>query len=436
MNGTMSINKQGHLEIGGCDVVELAQKYGTPLYIFDEETVINNAKAYLAGLAELENYEVIYASKAFLTLGMCKLIEALGLSIDVVSGGELYVALQAGFPVNRIYFHGNNKSISELQMAIDVGVGRIVVDNFYELETLAEIAANKRRQVNILLRLNPGVEADTHSYIQTGQPDSKFGFSIGNGDAERSVDLADGFEYINLKGIHCHIGSQIFDISSYKVAINVMMDFILNYKSKGITLSELNLGGGLGIRYTKADQPVPIPEFTKFLVSSVKEAAEQRNLEIPRIMIEPGRSIVGEAGTTVYQIGAIKDIPGIRTYASVDGGMTDNPRVALYQAQYHGIVANKADQPAEKTYTVAGKCCESSDKLIENIELPQLEPGDLLAVLSTGAYNYSMASNYNSLPRPAIVTVYRGESKLMVERETYADLIRLHRIPKRWQAGI
>lgn len=429
----MEINNKGHLVIGGCDVVDLAKEYGTPLYIFDEETVVNNARAYQEGLRELDNYEIIYASKAFLTLGMCKLVESLGLSIDVVSGGELYIALQAEFPAKNIYFHGNNKSYDELQMAVRAGVGRIVVDNFLELETLSGIAKDLNKEVSILIRLNPGVEAHTHSYIQTGQLDSKFGFSLDNNDAKEAISLARNLDNIKLQGVHCHIGSQIFDVTSFKVAVDVMMDFLASSQEMGIPLPELNLGGGLGIRYIKEDQPMSISDFTKELVNNVKTAASQRNLAIPKIMIEPGRSLVGEAGTTVYQIGAIKEIEGIRTYATVDGGMGDNPRVALYQAKYHGIVANKASLPGEKTYTIAGKCCESSDKLLEDAKLPHLESGDLLAILSTGAYNYSMASTYNSLPRLPVVSVYRGESELMVARESYEDLVRLQRIPERWR---
>jgi len=427
-----TVDHLGHLQIGGCDVVDLADQYGTPLYIFDEETVIENVRQYQQALSALPETEIIYASKALLTVGIAKLMYNLGLSLDVVSGGELYIALQAGFDPGRIYFHGNNKSIEELVMALNAGVGRFVVDNLHELYLLSELAKQTGQTANILVRIMPGVEAHTHSYIQTGQLDSKFGISILHNQAHAALTLAAELPNISLKGIHCHIGSQIFEVESYAATVDVMFNFIAEMREQGIKLQELDLGGGLGIKYLPDDPAVPIRVFGDFLVETIRNAAEKYHLPLPKIMIEPGRSLIGAAGTTIYRIGSIKQHIGGRTYAAVDGGMGDNPRVALYQAKYHAIVANKANQQPESVYTVVGKYCESGDVLIHNIALPHLEAGDLLAVFSTGAYNYSMSSNYNAVPRPPIVTVYRGESEVVVERETYADLIRLHRIPDRW----
>ncbi len=427
----MDINAEGHLEIGGCDTIRLAKEYGTPLYILDEEAVVQNSREYLQSLQRLPRSQVVYAGKAFLTLGMCRIVDKLGLGLDVVSGGELYTALQAEFPAERIYFHGNNKSLFELESAIQAGVGRIVVDNRYELELLSQLAIKHHTQVSVLLRVTPGVEAHTHTYIQTGQEDSKFGVGLANDAALAMLKCIKALPNIDLKGVHCHIGSQIFDISCFKIAIDLMFDFIVQAAHHGIVVDELDLGGGLGIRYTEADDPVSITKFGHLLTETVLTACQQRSLTVPKIIIEPGRSLVGEAGTTIYEVGAIKDIPGIRKYASVDGGMGDNPRVALYQAQYHAIVANKPNETADFVYTIAGKCCESGDMLIHDGKLPFLEPGDILAILSTGAYNYSMASNYNLIPRLAVVTVYKGESELLVERESYADLVRLQKIPDR-----
>ncbi|HKM17486.1 MAG: diaminopimelate decarboxylase [Firmicutes bacterium] len=425
-------NNAGHLVIGGCDVVELAMQWGTPLSVFDEELAANNARMYREALSSLPEYEIIFAGKALLTVGIARFMTNLGLSLDVVSGGELYIALTAGVPAQRIFFHGNNKTAADLGTALDLGVGRIVVDNLYELELLSDLAQKKKRTADILLRIMPGVEAHTHSYIQTGQLDSKFGISVAHNQAIDAVKLACSLPGLRLRGVHCHIGSQIFELASYAKTIDVMMSLIAEAEALGIELTELNLGGGLGIKYIDGDQPASIRDFGAYLTGALKSAAAKYNLRLPKIMVEPGRSLVGAAGTTVYRIGSIKENKGSRTYAAVNGGMADNPRVALYQAKYRAVVANKMDQAPEHTYTIVGQFCESSDVLINSIELPQLEPGDLLAVFCTGAYNYAMASNFNAVPRMPIVTVYRGQSDLVVERETYQDLIRLHRIPDRW----
>ncbi len=433
MTGTMTINQAGHLEIGGCDTVTLARQYGTPLYVMDEEAVRHRAEQYSQSLRGLEDSEIIYAGKALLTVGIAALVKQMGLSLDVVSGGELYAAAQAQFPMEKIYFHGSNKSAHELKMAVDYGVGRIVVDSLYELELLSDILVQSNRECDILLRLTPGVEAHTHSHIQTGQSDSKFGFGIATGQAKAGVEAASKLPNVHLRGIHCHIGSQIFEVSPFKAAVESMMDFLAETNNAGYGLRELDIGGGLGIRHTPEDDTLDIEEYGQFLVKTVRQAAQARGLPIPKLMIEPGRSLVGEAGTTLYAVGTIKELPGIRTYVSVDGGMGDNPRVSLYGAEYTGLAASKMNASETKVYTVAGKCCESGDKLLFDVELPVLVPGDILAVPATGAYNYSMASNYNMLPRPAMVSVYQGESELLVEREQYHDLVRLHRIPERWQ---
>jgi diaminopimelate decarboxylase len=432
--GTICINEQGHLQVGDCDVVELARTFGTPLYIYDEMGIRQKCREYHRALAvNYQDYKVLYASKAFSSLAICRLMEQEGLGLDVVSGGELYTALAADFPPEKIYFHGNNKSIEELNLALSAGVGYIVVDNPWELENLAQLAAGRKTRVKILLRLTPGIETHTHHYIQTGQLDSKFGISLSGGAAMEVVKRALALPEIELVGIHCHIGSQVFNSASFRFAAERMIDFMAAVKEEtGHQLTVLNLGGGLGISYTENDQPDPIDTYIEGIAATVKEACANYNLPLPTLVVEPGRSLVGEAGIAVYRVGTVKEIHGVRTYASVDGGMADNPRPALYQARYQALVANKANAPREQTYTIAGKCCESGDILIQDIELPRLVPGDLIAVLSSGAYQYAMASNYNRLPRPAVITVAQGRAEIIVRRETYSDLIRCDRIPPAW----
>ncbi len=420
------VNKFGHLEIGGCDLVELKKKFGTPLYILDEDLIRSNCQTYRRSLEKIyPQSEIIYAGKANLSLGLCKVMSKEGLSLDVSSGGELYTALKAKFPLKKIYFHSNNKSEDELKMALRNNIGRIVVDNSYELSLLSNLAQKMKRKANILLRLTPGVKPKTHTYIQTGQIDSKFGLGIEEGEALRLTKQALDINNINLCGIHCHIGSQILKLRPFLIAAETMVDFLKEIKDEtGRTLKELNLGGGLGIRYTKEDSPPSISKYAKAIAREVIKRCRKYNLDLPRLMVEPGRSIVGEAGTTLYKIGSIKDIPNIRRYVAIDGGMTDNPRPALYSARYEAILANKARRRKKEIVTIVGKCCESGDVLIWDIKLPRIESGDLLAVLSTGAYNYSMASNYNRLPRPATVLVRGGRAKLIVRRETYEDIIK------------
>ncbi len=433
LHGTMTINEQGHLSIGGCDAVELAEKFGTPLYVMDEDHLRQICQEYYQSfMVKYPRNEVIYASKAFMTKAMARIITQEKLGLDVVSGGELYTAMQVGFAPERIYFHGNNKSAEEIEYALTCKIGRFVVDNFDELELLERLCQEKGTRAKILLRVQPGIEAHTHQYIRTGQIDSKFGMAIATGQALEIVQKAFSHDAVELKGIHCHIGSQIFEIDSFHHAAEVMMGFLKKIKEvTGRELPELNLGGGFGIYYEENDAPAPISEFAEIIMHTVTQKAEELKLNVPKVIIEPGRSIVGTVGTTLYTVGSIKNIPGIRTYAAVDGGMADNPRPALYQAKYEAAVANKMQEEATEVVSITGKCCESGDMLIWDITLPGMQNGDLLAVSGTGAYNYSMSSNYNRLPRPAVVLVKQGQADLIVARETYADLVRNDLIPER-----
>ncbi|GAW91398.1 diaminopimelate decarboxylase [Calderihabitans maritimus] len=434
-HGTMKVNEQGHLEIGGCDTVDLAREFGTPLYVMDEVLMREICRQYKSAFVEkYGNAEVIYASKAFLTKAICCLMQEEGLGLDVVSGGEIYTALQANFPPERMYFHGNNKSASELTMALEAGVGRIVVDNFYEMEMLDRLAGEMGKKAEILLRITPGVEAHTHEYIKTGQIDSKFGFTLPNGQALEAVKAALKKENLVLHGLHCHIGSQIFEMDSYAYTARVMMDFIKEIqKTTGWTAGELNLGGGFGIYYADGDEPATITDYADAVFAALREKAEEHDLPVPKVIVEPGRSIAGPAGSTLYTVGSIKEIPGVRKYVAVDGGMTDNIRPALYQARYEAIIANKADQPPAEVVSITGKCCESGDMLAWDVPLQPAEPGDILAMFCTGAYGYTMSSNYNRLGRPAAVLVANGQADLILQRETYEDLVRNDVIPARFR---
>lgn len=423
----LNVNEKGHLTIGGCDTVELAEQYGTPLYVVDENQIRQNCRAYKSSIEE--HYDghglPLYASKAFCCKEICRIADDEGMGLDVVSGGELYTAAQAGFPMDRVYFHGNNKTIDELEMALEHGVGHIVVDNLYELHTLNGLCRSRGDRANILFRIKPGIDAHTHSFIRTGQIDSKFGFALETGEAMEAVKETLTCEHLNLVGLHCHIGSQIFDISPFVLAAEVLISFIAKVKAEtGLIMEQLNLGGGFGIKYREKDRAIPYADYMKTVSGAVKAACEKAGVEVPFILIEPGRSIAGAAGITLYRVGGIKTIPGIRTYLSVDGGMTDNPRYILYQSEYELMVANKANLPRDTEVTVAGKCCESGDLIQENTRIQQAEVGDLLAVLSTGAYNYAMASNYNRTPKPAVVMVNGAASRVIVNRETNADMCR------------
>ncbi|SFS92141.1 diaminopimelate decarboxylase [Marininema halotolerans] len=435
LHGTSRINEQGHLEIGGCDTVKLAEQYGTPLYMVDEAHIRNRMRQFVDAFEQTcLSYQVAYASKAFSTLAMCRIVDEEGLLLDVVSDGELYTALQAGFPPERIYFHGNNKTLAELDMALAAGVGLFVVDNFTELTRLDRMATEQESKARILLRTTPGVEAHTHDYIQTGQEDSKFGFDYQSGQVIEAVQYALSSSGLELLGFHCHIGSQIFETEGFSLAIGKMADLCKEcLESLGFQTTILNLGGGFGIRYNDQDQPLPVSNYVQAIEDGVRKGFQGR--EIPEIWVEPGRSIVGEAGTTLYTVGTMKEVPGVRKYIAVDGGMNDNPRTALYQASYEAMLANRGAEPPTETVSIAGKLCESGDMLIWDATLPNVKDGDLLAVSCTGAYNYSMSNNYNRVRRPAVVFLYEGKSDLVVRRESLLDLLQNDQLPDRLKKG-
>ncbi|BCB04593.1 diaminopimelate decarboxylase [Bacillus sp. KH172YL63] len=424
LHGSAEID-QDHLTIGGVSTVQLASQYGTPLYVYDVALIRERARSFKQTFDALGvKAEVAYASKAFSCIGIFQLMKEEGLSLDVVSGGELFTALKADFPPGRIHFNGNNKSREELVMAIENDVGCIVVDNFHELKLVNEVSHTLERKTKILLRVTPGIEAHTHDYILTGQEDSKFGFDLGNGQAEEAMKLASQLDSLDLLGLHCHIGSQIFETTGFILAAKKMIEKVAQWKSQyDFHPKVINLGGGFGIRYTKEDDPIPPSQYVEEMISAVKEEVERFNLSMPEIWIEPGRSLVGDAGTSLYTLGSRKEVPDIRIYAAVDGGMSDNIRPALYKAKYEAVLANKASRKTEETVSIAGKCCESGDMLIWDLPLPASESGDLLAVFCTGAYGYAMANNYNRIPRPAVVFVEDGKTALAVRRETYADLV-------------
>ena len=427
LTASYGINEKGHLTLGGVDTVALAMEFGTPLYVFDEDDIRNNCRAYTTAFEKYYKGEakVLYASKAFSCKEMYRIVKSEGLGADVVSAGELFTAISAGFDAGNIYFHGNNKTADELRFALENGVGRIVVDNVTELHTLNVIAGEMGKKADILFRIKPGIDAHTHSYIQTGQIDSKFGFALENGEADEAVLKTLSLSNINLVGIHCHIGSQIFETEPFAAAAEVMLRFAKKIKeSYKISLSEINFGGGYGIKYLKTDRPVATEESIKILCDAVHKYCEEFNMALPKVLVEPGRSIVGASTLTLYKVGSVKTIKDIRTYVAVDGGMADNPRYALYGADYEIVIANKADKPRDLKVTVAGKCCESGDVIQENTMVQTPETGDTLAVLATGAYNYSMASNYNRICRPAAVMLKGGETRVVIKRETFEDLVR------------
>lgn len=427
MVSTHAVNEKGHLEIGGIDSLELAKTYGTPLFVYDLSLIRERARAFIQTFKE-QNVpaQVAYASKAFSSVAMYQVMKQENLSLDVVSSGELYTAIKAGFPVERIHFHGNNKSKEELLLAIEHNIGCIVVDNFYEIELLKELTAANNQKVNILLRVTPGVEAHTHDYITTGQQDSKFGFDLMNGQADLAFSQVFEDDYIQLLGLHCHIGSQIFETIGFKVAAEKLIKKMIEWhRDYDFECTVLNLGGGFGIKYTREDTPLEPSVYVEEMITVVKGLIAETDFAMPEIWIEPGRSLVGDAGTSLYTIGSEKEVPDVRNYLAVDGGMSDNIRPALYGALYDAVIANKLDEKADVTYTIAGKCCESGDKLIEQIELPKAQPGDILAMFCTGAYGYAMASNYNRLARPAVVFVENGKHQLAVRRETLEDIVHL-----------
>ena len=429
------INKEGHLEIGGMDTVALAQQYGTPLYVYDENYIRSMMRTYRDTLQKEYggNGLVLYASKAFSCMGMYSLAKSEGLGADVVSGGELYTAMKAGFPAENIMMHGNNKLQSELALAVEKNVGWIVVDSLLEADTLDKLCKAAGKVQKILLRINPGVEAHTHSYVQTATPDSKFGFSVADGSAEEIVKALLTKSNLKLAGFHCHIGSQIFEKSSFVVAAEKCFAFLFKlHEEIGFQTEVLNLGGGYGIHYTKADPSLDFSDYAEFfktLIDTVKSECEKRSLERPFLCIEPGRSIVGEAGITLYTVGSIKEIKGIKKYLAVDGGMFESPRYCLYGSKYEAVLANRANEEATEFVSIAGKCCESGDLIGENFNLPKAESGDILAVFSTGAYHYSMASNYNRNLIPPVLLVKDGKAEYLVKPQTYEDLVRNDVLP-------
>ncbi len=423
----LSVNEKGHLTIGGLDTADLAQKYGTPLYVMDEDLLRENCRSFKQSIDRCYGGKglVCYASKVFCCKEMYRIMMSEDMGLDVVSAGELYTAASVGFPMEKVCFHGNNKTDEELSMALEQNVGRIVVDNIFELERLNRLACERGAKANIMFRIKPGIDAHTHDFVRTGQIDSKFGFALETGEAFEAVKKAISLEHIELSGLHCHIGSQIFDIDPFVLAAEVMMNFIARIRDElGYEIKELDLGGGFGIKYTDADSPVPYDSYMEKVSEKVKAVCAEKNLNLPFILIEPGRSIAGPAGITLYTVGGIKHIPNIRTYISVDGGMGDNPRYALYKSKYDFVNALRASELKSETVTVAGKCCESGDLLGEGAPIQHTEEGDIIAVLATGAYNYSMSSNYNRIPKPPVVMVKDGTSRVIVKRETLEDIVR------------
>lgn len=423
----LSINSENHLVIGQHDTVELAKKFGTPLYVLDEDLMRDNCRTYKNAIDTYYDGHglVLFASKALCTMYTGRLVAEEGLGADVVSGGELYTLYKAGFPMEKVFFHGNNKTPDEIELALNCGVGHIVVDNKYELELLNRIANEKNVNQRILFRIKPGIDAHTHDFVKTGQIDSKFGVALENGEAYEIHKLALSMSNIQIDGVHCHIGSQIFDVEPFCEAAKVMIGFIADlYDKLGIKVNILNLGGGFGIKYTATDDPIAPSEYIHKVTNVVKELAQEKGIDLPFLVFEPGRSIVASAGITLYTVGCVKEIENVRTYVSIDGGMCDNPRYILYGSKYTAVLANNASAEPVAPITIAGKCCESGDLIQEHVMMPQIHVGDTLAVLATGAYNYSMSSNYNRIPRPPIVAVSGNEAKIIVKRETYDDLIK------------
>jgi len=419
--------KENNLTIGGVNTIELAKEYGTPLYVLDENKVRENMRLYVDSMEKYYGGRgmVLYASKAMCIKELCRIAKSENMGLDVVSGGEMYTAYAAGFPMEKVYFHGNNKTVDEIKMALGFGVGRFVVDNEYELSLISRFAEEKGVTANVLFRIKPGIDAHTHDFVKTGQIDSKFGVALETGEATDIIKKAINTPNVKYCGIHCHIASQVFEAEPFCEAAEVMMNFIKEIKDTlGVETKELNLGGGFGTAYTDKDEPIEYDKYMEAVSEIIHKKAKELGVLLPFILMEPGRSIVASAGITLYTVGGVKVIPDIRTYVSVDGGMADNPRYILYQSEYTFEIANKANEEKTEIVTVAGKCCESGDLLGEGIKLQKAQVGDILAVLTTGAYNYSMASHYNRLPNPAVVMVKDGQSRVVVKRETYDDVLK------------
>ena len=421
------VNEKGHLTIGGADAVELAERFGTPAYIIDENVVRARCREYLTAAAESFGKDALplYASKALCFTEMYRIAKEEGMGIDCVSSGELYTARRAEFPAERIYFHGNNKTDADIALAMDMGVGRIVVDNADELDAVSAEALRRGITQGILLRITPGIDPHTHRAVVTGNVDSKFGSAIATGQALEIVQKAISTSGVELIGLHCHIGSQIFDIEPFSDAADIMVRFIAEIKEKlGYEIRELNLGGGLGVAYTEDDAQISYADSIAKIGKIVRSFCSEHSITAPRVILEPGRSLVAAAGATLYTVGSVKEITGFRNYISVDGGMPDNPRYALYQSQYTALIANRASESRDYVATLAGRCCESGDLLGENMKIQRAKRGDILAVLVTGAYNYSMASNYNRIPRPPVILVKDGKARVAVKRESFEDIVR------------
>ena len=428
---TTKINSNGNNEIGGCDLVELAKKHGTPLYVLDEKTIRSICKDYKKSFEKYPKIRFMYASKALCTSAVARILDEEGFGFDTVSSGEIYTVYKSGVDMNHVLFNGNNKSYEELELALKLGVGRISADNFLELEILNEIAQKIGNKADILLRITPGIECHTHEYIQTGHLDSKFGFDLTQIDEALDLIL-NKYKNLQLHGLHAHIGSQIFETSIYPDEIDILTREIARInQTYNINLNEINIGGGIGVKYTENDVPPSTYEIGQLVIDKLNEAIKKYNIEPPTIIMEPGRSIISTAGVTLYSIGTTKQVPHGTKYVAVDGGMADNPRPAMYQAEYFAEVANKKETDKKEKITIAGRYCESGDVLIKHIEMPELKQGDILCVYNTGAYNYSMASNYNRVQKPAMVLVNEGNSEVIVKRETLDDLIKYDIIPDR-----
>ena len=431
--GTQRVREDGHLEIGGIAAVELAQRFGTPLYVIDEACMRDRCRRYREafGRAYPGRTAIAYASKACLSMAICRIVEQEGLNLDVASGGELHVARQASFPAPRVAMHGNNKSEAELAAAMDAGVGYLVVDCLEEIERTEALFRAGHPRSRALLRITPGIEAHTHEYIMTGREDSKFGLGLWEGGAMEAVQRLLASPALDLIGFHCHIGSQLLTVDCFADAARLMLDFCHQaHTEMGVTTQILNLGGGLGIRHTASEDPASIEDLASTIGGTIASGCAERGMELPMIMVEPGRSIVGEAGTVLYTVGVVKTIPGVRTYLAVDGGLSDNPRPALYGAKYEVLFASKMGAPPTQVVTVAGKHCET-DNLFMDVPAPDVEPGDVIAVPACGAYTFAMSSNYNRLPRPAVVHVLEGQADVVVERQTWEDLVTQERVPER-----
>ncbi|MCP0888096.1 diaminopimelate decarboxylase [Ligilactobacillus sp. WILCCON 0076] len=425
LTDAVEVNQAGHLMIGGVDTLKLAQKYGTPVIAYDVSKIKKQIADFKKAFIEAEvPYKISYASKAFSSLAMYELVAQAGLGCDVVSGGELYAALKGGMPPEDIEFHGNNKLPEEIEMGVEAQIGCFVIDNFQEIKFLDRALRRKHAKANVVLRVTPGIEAETHKYISTGQSNSKFGFDVQSGQAKKALESILKNPRMNIEGLHCHIGSQIFQAKGFVMAAEKMVDLMKKWHDElGFDTKVLNLGGGFGIHYTKDDQMIPTEDFAKDIIAAVKSRAKKYNLKMPEIWIEPGRSLAGEAGTTLYTVGSRKDVEGVCHFIAVDGGMGDNIRPALYQAKYEAYLAERPNALNEQIVTVVGKYCESGDVLVRDCLLPNTHPGDILAIPDTGAYGYTMASNYNRNPRPAVVFCENGSSRLVVRRETFEDML-------------